>query len=140
MRPNRLTVAWRRLRWLVQHRLNRLRTGWRYAWETMTENDAHDLVYDCTIFSGRYSLEELDRQSVLEQCRERFGDHPELAQVVTDACERTWSKWDSSGDLTGAAEDWAMRLVQEYAADRGITLKDSWDPHAEEEETEEQEA
>lgn len=123
----------RAFRWRVRNRLTRLAVGWRYTWGTMTEHDANSMAYDCTILTGRYSLEELSRDSVLEQCRDRFGDIADLPELVANACERVWSKWDSSGDLTSAAEDWAMDKVLEYAAARGITLVDHWSLDFEEE-------
>lgn len=126
MRQTKLARAWRDLRWRFIHRRNRLAMGWRYAWETMTENDANSVAYDCALIAGVYPLESLDRENVLEQCRERFGDHPEMADMVTGACERVFSKWNSTGDSASAAEDWAMDLVQGYASDGGITLNDEW--------------
>lgn len=138
MTMNRLMQRLRIIHWDLRQRKNRIAIGWRFAWGTMTEDDAHNMAYECATLAGRYSLEELSRDSVLEQCRERFGDVPELPELVADACERVWSKWDSSGDLTGAAEDWAMDKVLEYAEQRGITLDDSWSINADE--TEEEDA
>jgi hypothetical protein len=41
---------------------------------------------------------------------------------VQSACARVASKWSSEGYAADAAEDWALDLVGEFAAARGITL------------------
>lgn len=45
-----------------------------------------------------------------------------LAFAREDACERVAQKWDSTGDTPDAAEEWALDIVRDYAAARGIAL------------------
>lgn len=125
-----IRLCLRDLKWRVLHRKRRLAMAWRYGWETMTEPEANEMAYDCALVAGIYPLESLDRNSVMEQCIDRFGETPEMAELVADACERVFSKWNSTGDSASAAEEWAIDKVVEYAEERSITLADSWNDEA----------
>jgi len=107
-------------------RARRVACGFRYAIGRNTTTDGYNLFHEGETLIGYYALEGLSENSVLEAAQERFGDVPELASLVSAACERVASKWSSTGDTQGAAEDWAFEKIMEYAESRGITLTDSW--------------
>jgi hypothetical protein len=102
-----------------------------------SQDDANSLLYDAQRLAGSYGLEALSEETVLERVVERYGDVEGLSGLVQCACQHVWSKWSSDGHMTGAAEDWAMDLIAEYAKQDGIELVDSWDDAGEEEEEEE---
>lgn len=114
------------LSWQARERMKRVGRAWRYALGRTTPGDAENMLYDCQHIAGSYALETLSVASVLTMAQERYGDDPSLAGFAAQACHRVWNRWNSSGDQTGAAEDWAMDLIAEYAADDSIKLVDSW--------------
>lgn len=114
------------LRWRINAHIRRFRRAWHYAMNTLTEDDASTMRYECTLIEGLYPLECFTRDGVMEACRDRFGDDPALVPLVEAACCRVHSKWSGSGDAAGTAEDWAMDLIQEYARQDRIALTDSW--------------
>ena len=97
----------------------------------MTEDDADHIRYECELVSGFYPLEVLTFDAVLEQATDRYGDNPELPGLARRACERVHSRWSSTGDVCGAAEEWAMNLIHEYASQDNVVLIDSWNADAE---------
>jgi hypothetical protein len=115
-----------RSRYRLLSRLRRPGEGWRYANQRMTHDDADTIRYECQLVGGMYPLECFTYIDVLGSATERFGDTPELPELVRRACEHVASKWCGTGDTTGAARDWAMDLMQEYAAQDGIVLRDAW--------------
>lgn len=116
------------LKWRIRSKLKRYGMAYRYATGKLTEDDGFDLIWDAQRITGCYCLESFSRESVMESAADRWGDIPELAALVDQACDRVYSKWSSNGHEADAACDWAMDLVAEYAAAEGITLKDSWSP------------
>lgn len=113
-------------RYQLRFWLRRCATAWRYAIGRTTDTDEWNLFHYAEERLGQYSLEGLSERAVLDQAVERYGDHPELPELVSRACSRVADKWNSDGHLTGAAEDWAFDLIAEYAADDGIVLNDTW--------------
>jgi hypothetical protein len=93
-----------------------------YGRGTLSRDQAARILWDCQATAGWLPLETLSTDSVLEAARERWADCPELAELAADAAERVGDKWNSSGDLAGAAEDWALDLIGEYAERDGVTL------------------
>jgi len=113
-------------RWQTRWRILRYAMAWRYATGNITPEDAWTLWRECEDITGYHDLEGLSETSVLEQAIDRYGDRPELPELVNRACSRVASKWNSSGDTAAAAEDWAHDLIAEYATDAGIELTDAW--------------
>jgi hypothetical protein len=123
-----LVRRYRNLRWRYSERMKRVRLAYRYATDRLTEDDAYDMSRAAMRVSGRYPLAEFNVSDTLERAREKYGDEPALEELVRDACDRVWNKWDGdSGETAGAAEDWALDLVRSYAAHRGITLVDQYE-------------
>jgi hypothetical protein len=96
--------------------------AWRYATRTMTQEDADRIRYECQQAGGFYPLAAFTRETVLELCRDRWGDFPMLQSLVENACQRVSDKWSSHGHDADAAEEWAIGLVAEYAAQQGFEL------------------
>lgn len=122
----------RMLRWRVRHKYARLARGLRYGFGRMTQDDAEWLLCDAKHVAGLYPLEWLAVDTVLEQARDRWGEHPALTEMASRACSRVYDKWSCDGHNASAAEDWAMDLIADYARDRGIKLVDSWSVDTEE--------
>ena len=114
------------LLWRSTRLAQRYGLAWRYATGRMSEDDADGLRYECQHLSGFYPLSVFTREAVLRECRERWGDAPELPGLVEAACRRVAGKWSGDGEDGGAAESWAMELVAEYAAADGVVLTDLW--------------
>jgi hypothetical protein len=110
-------------RFRLRHALQRYGVAWRYARGRSTPADGLAMLYDAEHAAGIYGLVTLSRDSVLDRAREMFGDVPGLEDWAAEACERVNSKHDGSGELTGAAEDWALEVLAEYAERDGVTLE-----------------
>lgn len=108
--------------WRCRTRIERAGRAWRYATETMTADDAQRITWDCRYIAGWHPLATLCTESVLECAREVYEDHPALARLVADACDRVGDKWEDYGESASAAGDWALEIVAEYAAQEGIEL------------------
>ena len=94
-----------------------------YARNRLTASQASDIIYNCEAAAGWYSLETFSVDRCLETALNCYWqDHPELKSLVQSACARVASKWSSEGHAADAAEDWALDLVGEFAAARGIAL------------------
>jgi hypothetical protein len=115
-----------RYSWQAREVRRRYATAWRYAHNRITVGDGWDMLHAAENRVGAYALEYLDESSVLESAYDRYGPNPEIDVLVTRACQRVAHKWNSTGDLQGAAEDWAFKFIATYAADDGIVLEDSW--------------
>jgi hypothetical protein len=136
--PSWLMRRYLNLRWRYAERMKRIRLAYHYATNKLTEDDAYDLSRACMRVHGVYPLVEFCVEDTLNRAREKYGDVPELEELVRDACGRVWNKWSGDyGDTSGAAEDWAMDLVRDYARDRGITLVDQYQIDKQEEERDE---
>ena len=114
------------LQWRLRTGVQRIGRAWRYACGVSTTDDGFRLLREAQALTGCYALEELSEGSVLTLAEDRYGEMPELAGLVSRACARVADKWSSSGDIVGAAEDWAMDLIAGYAEVDGIALKDAW--------------
>ncbi|UFX42093.1 hypothetical protein HAP47_0022800 [Bradyrhizobium sp. 41S5] len=112
-------------RWRVRSALQRYGVAWRYARQRSTRDDGLTLLYDAEHIAGIYGLACLSEESVLERARDFFGDVPGLERWTADACARVNSKHGGGdGEMIGAAEDWALTLISEYAAEDGVTLEE----------------
>ena len=112
------------LQYRAKRAFERYGLAWRYATQRLTRDDGISLLYDAERAAGIFGLESISTGDVLEHARERWGDVPELADYADAATRRVWSKWSGNGEITGAAEDWAMDLIAEYAAEDNVTLSE----------------
>lgn len=114
--------------------LARRALAWRYVGR-LSANDARRVVLECQAPAGWHPVLVLTVDETLEQARETFADHPELARLIADGCARVGDKWESYGDELYEARRWAIDVAEGYAADEGITLirlDDETTPAAEE--------
>jgi hypothetical protein len=109
-------------RYRLKHRLQRLRRAWRYAYGSLSADDAQWVLIDCHDTAGWHFLLTLTVEDTLEQAREIFADHPELRRLIEDGCSRVGRKWESYNDDLFEARRWAIELAEGYASDEGITL------------------
>lgn len=119
-----INLTWGLRNWLVRFRQKRERAGraWRYLRRTLTADDASSLIYEAEHVKGEYSLESISVDSVLEDALERWEAAPCLERLVEEAVARVANKWESSGNISGGASEWAISLVKEYARDQGVKL------------------
>lgn len=115
-------AALTRFQWTMREKLRRYRLAWRFAAGTMTRDDAHWLSYHADCAAECWPLVSIETDSVLELAEDKWGKHPELSRLASDATRRVWNKWNSNGDEQNAACDWAMDLIEEYAEADGIVL------------------
>ena len=120
---NQLIATISIVRWRIRHKFRRYREAIAYARERLDMTLANDIIFNCQAAAGWYPLEALSIDSCLQTARDvHWNDHPELESLVQSACATVASKWESTGHASAAAEDWALDLIPEYAASRGITL------------------
>lgn len=100
----------------------RLLRAWRYAFQTLSEDDAQTIILDCEPPAGWRALLTLADAGVLEQARTLYADHPALKMLVAEACTHVARKWENHSDDLHHAECWALDLVSQYAADLAINL------------------
>ena len=100
----------------------RLRLAALYLTGRLTEFDAFTLMREMEDITGTHALETIDFKSVLERAREQWEDHPELERLAREATARVGDKWNPTGDIAYAAEDWALEKIAEYAEEEGIEL------------------
>lgn len=114
--------------WRWRGRITRYRRAWRYARDTMTEDDAQWITTDCRDVAGWHPLASLCNESVMELALDVYEDHPDLARLVAEACSRVGYKWDDHSESASAAADWAMEKVAEYADLENIELikREGW--------------
>lgn len=125
--------------WTIRYRLtsrfDRLGRAWRYFRGTMTPDDATRIMREGYDVAGTYPLETLDVSDLLDRAQETWGDHPALPELCAQAAERVYAKWESSGDLSSGAIDYAMsHYLPDYAERAGVTLVDQYADEAEREE------
>lgn len=115
--------AYHTARHRLRYRLERYGRAWRYARAAMTSEDAHQFIYEAEHAAGHYSLAWFTVDELKEAAAERWGDMPEMAQWASDAAARVSGKWSGEGgELAGAAVDWALSLIPDYAAQDGVKL------------------
>jgi hypothetical protein len=100
----------------------RLLRAWRYAFQTLSEDDAQTIILDCEPAAGWRALLTLADAGVLEQARTLYADHPALNVLVAEACTHVARKWENHSDDLHQAESWALDLVAQYATDLAINL------------------
>jgi hypothetical protein len=111
------------VQWRLRDKFRRYREAIAYARNRMDVTRANDIIYNCQAAAGWYPLETLSVDSCLQTALDCYWeDHPELESLVQSACARVASKWSGNGHAADAAEDWALDLVGDFAAARGITL------------------
>lgn len=100
----------------------RLGRAFRYAMGRTTEADASTMYCEMERITGWYALEMIEVDSFLADVREDYADHPAFPELAARAVARVGQKWESNGDLTSAARDWARDLFKDYAQAGGIEL------------------
>lgn len=115
-------AAIRRQRFRVRYRLARYARAWRYAINSLSTDEAQEVLIDRRYPAGWHSLVILSVDDAMEQVLEQFMDHPELRRLVADGCARVGQKWEDYGDARYAAQDWAIQLAQDYAESEGVVL------------------
>jgi hypothetical protein len=113
--------------WTIRHRLtsrlDRLGRAWRYFRGIMTPDDAQLMMREGYDVAGTYPLETLDVSDLLGRVQDTWGNHPALPELCAQAAERVYAKWESSGELSSAAIDYAMsRYLPDFAERAGVTL------------------
>lgn len=117
-----IRLATSRTRYRLTESRKRYGRAWRYARQALTAADGVAMLATIEDASGMYALESLSLDAVLEIARDRWEDHPELERLVSEAVAHVNSKWNSDGNLTSAAQDWACETIAEYAALDGVEL------------------
>lgn len=102
--------------------IKRAELAYKYLTRTLTPTEATTLIAEIQPVSEWYPLETFDVDNVIQSAIDRWGDRPELEEYAQRACRRVWNKWDSSGDISWNASEWALDLIIEYAKDDGIEL------------------
>ena len=121
---DRLGYRYRLARWELRTRVRRLRNAAAYASGRLSEDQASQIIHDCQSVAGWWPLATFSTDGVLEQALDLYEDHPALPHLVREACEHVARKWaGDSGEIAGAAEDWALDLIERYARDDGVDLK-----------------
>jgi hypothetical protein len=111
------------VQWRVRNKLRRYREAIAYARNRMDTTQANDIIYNCQAAAGWYPLETFSVDGCLQTALDCYWeDNPELETLVQSACARVASKWSSDGHAADAAEDWALELIGDFAAARGIKL------------------
>lgn len=111
----------------LTNRFQRLGRAWRYFNGTMTADDAGRMMREGYDVVGSYPLETLDVSDLLERAQDKWGDNPALPELCAQAAERVYAKWESSGDLSSGAIDYAMdHYLPDYAERAGVTLVDQY--------------
>lgn len=98
------------------------RLGYLLANGGLDRDDANWIIHEIQETAGWFPIEELSIGSVIEQAEQYWQPHPAIPDLAAQACRRVWNKWSSTGDVQSAAEDWAIDLIGEYAAEDGIEL------------------
>lgn len=90
--------------------------------EEIKPADAHHMMFDLYDAAGFWPLEGIGMDGLIEAAEDRWKEHPRMKEWALLACQCVHSKWSGTGDIASAAEDWAMSLMQEYAAQAGEPL------------------
>jgi hypothetical protein len=85
------------------------------------DNDQkHRLRYALHISLESYPLASFCAADVEELALEEFAPSEALKQACSDAAAHVWNKWGGDGEMAGAAEDWAVSIVRERAAELAL--------------------
>lgn len=112
---------------VLRGRARRYRTALAYARGRLAPTQAQSMTYDIEIASGWHHLVSLDEDSVMEEALERWKPHPELRELITEACQYVAGKWEDHNDTTYYAKGWALEKVAEYAKEEKIILEPTED-------------
>jgi hypothetical protein len=97
--------------------------GYRLANSQLDQDDANAAIYECLPIAGWWPLATLDIASITEVAGFRWTNSAEqITPLALQACQRVSNKWSGDDAATCAAEDWALNLIEEYAAADGIEL------------------
>lgn len=121
MATNFRHLFWR-VRYDTRKALRRHARAFRYAIGRTSHDDALNLLYDAEALSNHYALCSISAESLQEDALDLFEPFPGLERYCEEAVSRVASKWEDGGETTGAALDWALSLVREYAAADGVAL------------------
>lgn len=103
------------------HGIERARLGYLYANGQLTATDAFTMIGELQDVACSYALLSIDIGTVMEWAVERWAnDEDELRPLAERACQRVYNKWEGGG--TDGAAEWALDMVEEYAAEEGIAL------------------
>ncbi|KUL94304.1 hypothetical protein DK26_14905 [Bosea sp. WAO] len=120
---HRARNAFHTARHRLRYRLERYGRALRYARSAMTADDAHQFIYEAEYRAGHYSLAAFTVAEVMDAAAERWGNVPGMQRWAVDAAARVSGKWnDDTSELPGAACEWALQIMQEYAAADGVQL------------------
>ena len=108
-------------RYRLRQHAQRIAIGLRYAMGRTSQADAETMLYECSEIAGDWTLSSFSAGDVIEDALEEYEDTPELRAICKSAARRVWNKWNGSGDEAGAARDWAMDLVREWAGQDGLS-------------------
>ncbi len=111
-------------RFVIAEKQRRIGRGMRYALGRSTLMDGYDLKRAGEALTGIYGLEEISVDGLVASASCRWKDFPELEALADDAAAHVAYRWNSTGDVVAAAEDWAMNLIAEHAAERGIQIEE----------------
>lgn len=75
-------------------RLTRLRTAYRYATNTLTDDDAQNLILECEPIAGWFSLVTLDVQDAINRAKDNYPDRPGLISNMHAICSQYARDWD----------------------------------------------
>ena len=89
----------------------------RYALDRSTIDDAYDLYLHAQFVTGKWNIETLSESDVLAMAVAKWGNHPELPDLVTRACVHVATTWLESADDKRLAEHSALAVVSLYADD-----------------------
>jgi hypothetical protein len=102
---------------LVPHnKLLRYRVALAYARNRLSKHQAQSMVYDIERASGWYHLVSLDVEYAMEEALERWQLHPELHELVDEACEYVAGKHEDHNGTAYYAKGWALEKVEEYVS------------------------
>src|SRR6185312_16840286 len=104
--------------WECREAIERARLGYLFANGQLTDIDAGAVIRECREMTGYYPLEAFSLDGVLDAAGCYWSNTvAEIEPYARRACERVYDKWCSTGDAAAAAEDWAIDLISEYAAE-----------------------
>ena len=124
-------IWYRRARYNTRENWLRFKLGVRFGLGLTTPTEASEIRYRCHEITGCWPLQWIDAEGVIElaedrwKATDRWGTPVDFEAYAKDAVRRVHTKWPGNDDMTGAAQDWAMDLIGEYALQDGIALLDN---------------
>jgi hypothetical protein len=112
-------------RFFLRYRLARFGLALRYARNRLQPGDASVLLQEMEDEVGWYCLEPLDAERVRESALCRWQPHPDLDELVREACRYVSANWDCSGYIQDIACSEALDRIEAWAMARGIELTET---------------